>query len=251
MKFIGACKTDIGKKKQNNEDSFFFSQEQGIFLIADGMGGHAGGEIASDIAVKTIQKMFDNVKERVDKIPSIEKFIESSVLSSSALIKKETIARPELTGMGTTIVMCFALNEKIYVANVGDSRCYILTAGGDFRLLSKDHSQIQELIDRRIITEEQAKKHPLRHVITQAVGYNDTLDVRIVDEDYRPNDYYLLCSDGLNDHFESDAEIKELLKASIAESNDDLELAAQKLVDKANELGGRDNITVMIFKTLE
>lgn len=250
MKFKTGCVTDIGKVKANNEDSFYHCERQGFFLVADGMGGHAGGEVASRMAVEIMKSAFDEAFQNSRLPEDIPGFIENAIITSSEAIKKETLENPTLRGMGTTVVSCFCSGGKIYVANVGDSRCYRLS-GEAFELISHDHSQVQEYIDMGLITEEAAKKHPLRHVITQAVGYNDELKVRIVEEPYRAGDYYLLCSDGLNDHFSTDGEIKDLFIKSLAESGDDVQAACSKLVEVSNELGGRDNITVMVFKVIE
>jgi len=249
MKFKVGCLTDIGRKKQNNEDKYYFSEEAGLFVVADGMGGHAGGEVASDIAVGVIREKFDEWIKK-GRPRGIEKnLIEESVTGASARIKDEAAKRPDLTGMGTTVIMCLFTDEKVFVSNVGDSRCYRFKAG-ELTQLSHDQSQIQEYIDMSLITEEQAKTHPLRHVITQAVGYNDDLKVRTIEEQYSPDEYYILCSDGLNDHFESDSEIKDLFIKYLGELGDELEKICKKLIDFVNERGGRDNTTVMIVKTI-
>ncbi|HPG57052.1 MAG TPA: protein phosphatase 2C domain-containing protein [Candidatus Wallbacteria bacterium] len=251
MKFKIGCKTDIGRKKSNNEDSYYFLEEVGLFGVADGMGGHAGGEVASKLAAETITKRVAGAGDRLDKIENIPSFISNIITIASDSIKQEALENPSLRGMGTTLVQALCVNGKVFVSNIGDARCYKLSASGEFSLISHDHSQIQDYIDDGLITEEQAKVHPMRHVITQAVGYTDNLNARTVECEYKAGDYYLLCSDGLNDQFKNDGEIKDLLVKSLAETGDDLEATCQKMVDEANELGGRDNITVLIFKILE
>jgi protein phosphatase len=251
MKFKVGCKTDIGKKKSNNEDSYYFNEKLGLFGVADGMGGHAGGEVASRLAAETIVKRVEGAGEKLDKIDDIPAFISNIISIASDVIKQEALNNPELRGMGTTIVQALCGGGKVFVTNIGDARCYKLSADGEFSLVSHDQSQIQEYIDDGLITEEQAKVHPMRHVITQAVGYSENLKPRTVECEYRAGDYYLLCSDGLNDEFKNDGEIKELMVRTLAESGGDLDAVCQKLVDTALDLGGRDNVTVMIFKILE
>jgi len=251
MRIKFSFKTDIGRKKTNNEDSYYYSETSGLFGIADGMGGHAGGEVASKIAADIIKKCVESAGDKLGKLESIPAFISNIVIKASDSIKEEARRNPLLAGMGTTIVQMLCLEDKIYVSNVGDSRCYKLSDLKEFSQVSHDHSQIQEYIDDKIITEEQAKTHPMRHIITQAVGYSENLNVRTVVEPYKAGDYYLLCSDGLNDHFASDAEVKELFLNALEAGSGDLDAVCAALVDKANDLGGRDNITVMVLKILE
>jgi protein phosphatase len=251
MNFKIGCKTDIGKKKSNNEDSFYFLENMGLFGVADGMGGHAGGEIASKIAAETISKSVAGAGDKIDKLNDIPGFISNLITMASDNIKQEALNNPSLRGMGTTIIQALCVKDKIYVTNIGDSRCYKLSAEGVFSLVSHDQSQIQDYIDDGLISEQQAKVHPMRHVITQAVGYSENLNPRTVECEYRAGDYYMLCSDGLNDQFNNDDEIKDIMVKSLAETGGDLDGVCRKLVDAANDLGGRDNITVLIFKILE
>ncbi|HNY10146.1 MAG TPA: protein phosphatase 2C domain-containing protein [Candidatus Wallbacteria bacterium] len=246
MNFKVSCKTDIGKKKANNEDNYYFCEKKGLFIVADGMGGHAGGEVASDMAVKLISEEIENAD--ISKF-NVADVIREAVAAASEKIKNVSMENDELRGMGTTLVSCLCHDEKVYVTNVGDARCYSYD-GQKFELLSHDHSQIQEYIDMDLINEAQAKVHPMRHVITQAVGYNDELKIRIVPRDYRVGDYYILCSDGLNDHFESDEELGGAFIKLLDASGGDLDKICSDLIDMVNDRGGRDNITILIFKIL-
>lgn len=255
MKFKVGCLTDIGRKKANNEDNYFFLDDAGLFLVADGMGGHAGGEVASALAVGIIREKFEEWMKNGSKSGEEASLIEESIKCASTRIKEVAAEKPELTGMGTTVVLCLFTGEKVFISNVGDSRCYRFRDNA-LALLSHDQSQIQEYIDMNLITEEQAKTHPMRHVITQAVGYNDDLKVRTVEEKYSAGEYFLLCSDGLNDHFESDAELNEVFSGYLGEcrgagpEGEDLTSVCRRLIDFVNERGGRDNTTVMIVKTI-
>lgn len=251
MKFKVGCKTDTGKKKSNNEDSYYYNESIGLFGVADGMGGHAGGEVASKLAAETVLRRFESAGDRLEKIDDVPGFISNIISIASDVIKEEALNNPELRGMGTTIVQAFCSGGKVFVTNIGDARCYRLSAEGEFSLVSHDQSQIQEYIDDGLITEEQAKVHPMRHVITQAVGYSENLSPRTVECAYKAGDYYLLCSDGLNDEFKNDEDIKKIMTDAIAESNDDPGAVCQKLVDTALANGGRDNVTVIIFKIIE
>lgn len=247
MNFKVSCKTDIGRKKANNEDNYYFSDKKGLFIVADGMGGHAGGEVASDMAVKLISEKIENADISNSNAESV---IQEAVVSASKKIKDASLENDELRGMGTTLVSCLCNGGKVYVTNVGDARCYLYD-GKRFELLSHDHSQIQEYIDMNLINEAQAKVHPMRHVITQAVGYNDELKVRTVSRDITAGDYYVLCSDGLNDHFESDEELGASFIKLLNDSGQDLDRVCSDLIDIVNGRGGRDNITILIFKILE
>ncbi len=251
MKFKVGFKTDVGRKKSNNEDNYYYIQNSGLFGVADGMGGHAGGEIASRIAVETVTKKISEAAGEINNMHDIPAFIKNIIIEASNNIKAEAVNDPSLRGMGTTIVQALCLKNKVFITNIGDSRCYRLSAAGDFSLISHDQSQIQDYIDDGLITEKQAKTHPMRHVITQAVGYSENLNPRTVECEYKAGDYYMLCSDGLNDQFNDDEEIKNIIVKSLAEMPDDLNAVCARLVDMANELGGRDNITVVMFKILE
>jgi len=247
MNFKVSCKTDIGKKKANNEDNYYFSEKKGLFIVADGMGGHAGGEVASRMAVELISGKIEGAD--ISGLNASE-IIQEAVVSASKKIKDTSMENDELRGMGTTLVLSLCNAGKVYITNVGDARCYSYD-GQKFELLSHDHSQIQEYIDMNLINEAQAKVHPMRHVITQAVGYNDELKVRTVSRDMRAGDYFLLCSDGLNDHFESDEELGGVFIKLLAESGGDQDKICSELIDMVNGRGGRDNITILIFKILE
>lgn len=247
MNFKVSCITDIGRKKANNEDNYYFSEKKGLFIVADGMGGHAGGEVASDMAVRLISEKIENTD--ISNL-NVSDVIHEAVVSASKKIKDTSMENDELRGMGTTLVSCLCHGGKVYVTNVGDARCYSYD-GNRFELLSHDHSQIQEYIDMNLINEAQAKVHPMRHVITQAVGYNDELKVRTVSREYRAGDYYLLCSDGLNDHFESDEELGGVFMKLLGDSSGNMDKMCSEFVDMVNGRGGRDNITILMFKILE
>jgi len=229
--------SDVGKAREVNED--YFGSFSGIFgsllLVCDGMGGHKGGEIASRLAVETISNYFEKLNNGYDISEEINKSLEAA--NSSIILK--TKEAPELTDMGSTVVLVLVKNGMAYYTNLGDSRIYRIR-DGVLQQITKDNSLVQQMVDSNIITKDEAKVHPKKNVITKALGTNDELELEI----YEPfklqvNDKLILCSDGLTAHVDEE-EIFQL-----SENNPPQE-AAQKLVELANERGGTDNITVQI-----
>jgi serine/threonine protein phosphatase PrpC len=229
--------SDVGKAREINEDYFgSFSVSFGnLLLVCDGMGGHKGGEIASRLAVETISNYFEKLNDNYNISEEINKSLEAANTSIILKAKED----PELTDMGSTVVLVLVKNGLAYYASLGDSRIYKIRDGA-IHQITKDNSLVQQMVDSNIITEDEAKIHPKKNVITKALGTNDELEPEI----YEPfklqvNDKLILCSDGLTTHVDEE-EILELSK------NYPPQEAAQKLVDLANERGGTDNITVLI-----
>ncbi len=234
-------KTDVGLLRKENEDSmsFFEDGDFSVIVVCDGMGGHVGGQIASSIACKTIKLAFlqsdsKNPKEKITFAVSKA----NKEIFSTAQEKKE------LTGMGTTcVLLCY--NKKtnnIFIGHVGDSRCYLLSKNGDFKQITKDHSRVQEMVDAGWITEEEAEQSDKKNIITRALGLQPEIDVEITGPIVpRNGDRFLLCSDGLSDMV-SDDNI-----ANIIIENKKTQIAAEKLVEKANQNGGKDNISVCVL----
>lgn len=230
-------KSDVGIKRKFNEDSlgYFEGDSYSIYIVADGMGGHNAGEVASEMAASEVIKFVnDNINEFCDNVleEAIKK-VNSDIYNYSASDKK-------LKGMGTTITACLCYNNKVIVANVGDSSCFGVKDDIVYKL-TKDHSLVQQLLDAGSISETEAMNHPNKNIITRAVGTSDNVEVDIFKFELNEYDKYLICSDGLTNEVTID-EMNNILKR---EKNN--KLACEYLVDEANKNGGRDNITVMLF----
>src|SRR6266550_8477346 len=242
--------THVGRQRQHNEDSFLVEGEARLFLVADGMGGHAAGEIASRIAVDSISEFILHTKEDDGTWPHA--YDEQYKRSTNRLMAAVRLANTRvleamrkdarLRGMGTTVVACLADEETMSVAHVGDSRAY-LVRDGHLSRLTNDHSWVFEQVQAGRLTEEEAEKHPLRNVITRALGGALSVSPDASEVASKPGDVYLLCSDGLTGMLPED----EILR--VVSENDDLEKACQALIDVANERGGLDNVTAILVKT--
>jgi serine/threonine protein phosphatase PrpC len=243
--------TDVGRQRQHNEDAFLVADEAKLFLVADGMGGHAAGEIASRIAVESISEFIVHTKEDDGTWPHAydEQFTRTTNRLMAALRMANTRVLEamrkdaKLRGMGTTVVACMADHGKISVAHVGDSRAYMIRNGRISRI-TNDHSWVFEQVQAGMLTEAEAEKHPLRNVITRALGGALSVNPEASEIDSRPGDLYLLCSDGLTGMVPED----QILKLVTANA-DDLEKACRQLIDVANEHGGLDNVTAILLKT--
>lgn len=243
--------TDVGRQRQHNEDTFLVEDEAKLFLVADGMGGHAAGEIASRIAVDSISEFIVHTKEDDGTWPHAydEHYTRTTNRLMAALRMANTRVLEamrkdaKLRGMGTTVVACMADDGKISVAHVGDSRAYMIRNGKISRI-TNDHSWVYEQVQAGMLTEAEAEKHPLRNVITRALGGALSVNPDASEIDSRPGDVYLLCSDGLTGMVPEE----EILKL-VTENADDLEKACQQLIDTANARGGLDNVTAILVKT--
>lgn len=230
-------KSDVGIVRSLNEDYAGYIEEEGykLYIVADGMGGHNAGEVASEMAVKAVE-MYVKENYKNDGI----NVLENAILFANEKIYDKARYGSEYKGMGTTLVAALVYEENIIVANIGDSSCFGIT-GNDIIKITKDHSLVQELIDSGSITEEEGRNHPKRNVITRALGTNNVVKVDIFKINRNTYDKYLLCTDGLSN---------ELSKEEILmETNDinDYNTACDKLVLLAKNRGGRDNITVLLF----
>jgi protein phosphatase len=243
--------THVGRQRQHNEDSFLVADEAKLFLVADGMGGHAAGEIASRIAVDSISEFIVHTKEDDGTWPHAydEHFSRTTNRLMAALRMANTRVLEamrkdaRLRGMGTTVVACMSDGDKMSVAHVGDSRGYMIRKGKISRITS-DHSWVFEQVQAGMLTEAEAEKHPLRNVITRALGGALSVNPDASEIDSKPGDIYLLCSDGLTGMVPEE----EILKLVTANA-DDLEKACTQLIEKANEHGGMDNVTAILVKT--
>jgi protein phosphatase len=251
MRYVAAAKSDVGRRRLGNEDSYCLAPELGLFVVADGMGGHAAGEVASRLAVDTIQEWMAKYLSGADAatsgmpVPSCSReanFLLSSIRLANRAIYDTARDRREYAGMGTTVVSVLAVNDQVALGHVGDSRIYRVRDGGIVQL-SRDHSLVQQQVDRGIIARGEEQESQYRHVITRALGIMESVEVELAEQPVLPGDLLLLCSDGLSDLLEDE----EMLSV-IREHGDDLEKACQALVDRANYKGGDDNVTALLIR---
>ncbi|HEY4640449.1 MAG TPA: Stp1/IreP family PP2C-type Ser/Thr phosphatase [Thermoanaerobaculia bacterium] len=244
--------THVGRQRQHNEDSYLVADEAKLFLVADGMGGHAAGEIASRIAVDSISEFILHTKEDDGTWPHA--YDEHFKRSTNRLMAAVRLANTRvleamrkdarLRGMGTTVVACLADGDTMSVAHVGDSRAYMIR-NNQLQRITNDHSWVFEQVQAGMLTEAEAEKHPLRNVITRALGGALQVSPDASEIEVKEGDVFLLCSDGLTGMVPED----EILKV-VTQSNGDLEKACQKLIEEANERGGLDNVTAILVKAI-
>lgn len=241
----------MGRQRQHNEDSFLVENTARLFLVADGMGGHAAGEIASRIAVDSISEFILHTKEDDGTWPHAydEHFKRSTnrlmaaVRMANTRVLEAMRKDARLRGMGTTVVAAIADGDVMSFAHVGDSRAYLIRDNALTRI-TNDHSWVFEQVQAGMLTEAEAEKHPLRNVITRALGGALQVNPDASEIQAKPDDMFLLCSDGLTGMVPED----EILR--IVAENADPVVACQKLIDEANERGGLDNITAILVKAI-
>lgn len=243
MGLIASGNTDIGRKRKTNQDSYHMSPEHKLFVVADGMGGHNGGDIASQMAVKILP---DYVVKNLSMDPV--NLLTGSIKESNRSIKHFGETHPELVGMGTTIVSFFFKGQNLYVGNVGDSRAYLVNHKKIFQL-SRDHSLVQEKLNYGVYDREQAALDPQKNVLVRTVGFEDDVEVDVFVYKVNKNDIFLICSDGLHGKV-SDEDILYLINKFIPDPATANQAAADKvikaLIDQANDNGGQDNITAIL-----
>jgi len=250
MRLKIASHSSIGLVRDHNEDTIASAAALGLVVLADGMGGYQAGEVASAVAVSTVLEELTPSLKNLHRSIVPNGYHPATVLLEQAVIKANTVIyrtaeqQAFLRGMGTTIVAAVFHGDLVSIAHVGDSRLYRLR-GHEFKQITVDHSVLQELIDCGFYTREQARRSPNKNLVTRALGVSDTVVVDVQEQLMAAHDIYLLCSDGLNDMLE-DSEMHAILK----ESGDDIENAAQALVNAANDQGGEDNISVILVRTL-
>ncbi len=245
-----AGETNVGMKRTHNEDNFSIFEESGLYVVADGMGGHASGEVASKMAVDALREFFQATAEDPErtwpyKMDRSKGYEENRLITGIKLanLRIYDAAQREARqrGMGTTIVTLFAVEDGVYIAHVGDSRGYRVR-DGKIEQLTEDHSLLNDYIKMRRLTPEEIANFPHKNVIVRALGMKDTVKVDTCHEQPRENDVYVLCSDGLSGPV-TDEELLEIVS-----STRDLKAAASKLIERANENGGPDNITVVLAR---
>jgi PPM family protein phosphatase len=248
LKAASAGLTDVGRKRDHNEDSFLIDDELQLYVVADGMGGHAGGGTASRIAVETIDKKLRDLRAGTTEKPSptnlqdsaVPETIRSAVEQACLAIFAKAQEDPELAGMGTTVISLMLDDAHAFFAHVGDSRAY-LVRGDLIQQISEDHSLVNEQIKAGMITPEEARHSRYRNIITRSVGFEEEVQVDVMGLLAEAGDTFVLCSDGLANMLE-DTEILETVRS--------LPLAEipGKLIEMANERGGDDNITVVAVR---
>ncbi len=244
--------TDVGKKRKHNEDAYALDPAEGFFVVADGMGGHAAGEVAAKITVETIGEFIAATRQKEEatwpfkynhELHFNSNRLAVAIEKANERVMAAVAAQPWLKGMGTTVVAGL-LNEKILsLAHVGDSRAYLFR-DGELMRLTDDHSWVHEQVAAGILTEEEAKTHPLKNVVTRALGGGPSVSPDLREMEFKKGDGFLFCSDGLTTML-SDEEIRESVAASADKGAEEL---CQSLVDLANEKGGVDNITVVFVR---
>lgn len=261
--------SDRGQRRPSNEDCFLIAElartlqvhhcnlpqnksvfschRAHVFMVADGMGGHRAGEVASDMGIRSIEEFLLNTLKRFSNLQASEeqgalRELQNALFQADARIFDETDKHPEWRGMGTTLTMAFAVNWRLFVAHAGDSRCY-LYSGGQLQQLTQDHTMTAEMVRRGMISPESEAKHPWRNVVTNVLGGTDRgVRAELHSLDLHDSDVVLLCSDGLTEMV-SDDQIAFLLKAEI-----DPQRACERLVSEANRQGGKDNITAIVAR---
>ncbi len=240
---IGIIKSDVGKVRLNNEDAFYFPQKgyefPELYIVADGMGGHQGGEIASRIAVKEVSSYINSNLSQDCDTQKVKRILESSIVKANSKILSLSLKNHGLSGMGTTITIALLHNGCLYIGHVGDSRAYRIREN-HMEQLTKDHSLVWQLAEEGRITMEETKTHPMKNVITKALGTDEFIEPDILEFDLKNNDIIILCSDGLTNMLDNDS-IKNIVCGLEPEQ------AALKLIKEANLKGGEDNITVGII----
>jgi PPM family protein phosphatase len=232
-------KTDSGRKRSLNEDAYLVDNQGGFFVVADGIGGAAAGEIASTIFTTTVAEIFSPDRSRT--FDTAQELIKESFLTANMRIIADVTENPSHMGMGCTAELLAFHGAGFVLGHVGDSRVYRLRQT-ELVQLTKDHSLVQQQIDQGLIDRRQCRNHPMKNVILRAVGVDERLAVDIIQGQVYAGDFFLLCTDGLSDMLE-DQRIKEIL-----EMDQSLEEKATILIDMANAAGGRDNISVVLVE---
>ena len=238
--------TDVGQTRPINEDSFYLSEysqelDAAYVMVADGMGGHQAGEVASSMAITQISDVI-NQGFMADMSPSaIKELLVRGIKKANSVIYDKGQTEEGCRGMGTTVTLCFILGETAFIAHVGDSRAYILRQGV-LHQITVDHSLVQELLQNGKITEEEAANHPQKNVITRALGTDAGVEIDLYEFTLCDGDLMLLCTDGLSNMLPD-----EVLTKMMQEGNGALHILAKELVAAANERGGFDNITAVVL----
>ena len=253
MKLLSVARTDVGRRRQINEDALFRDDERGFYVVADGVGGHNKGEIASREAVEQLQMWVCGADRDLDRLVEqvkagdencvweIRRLLESGVKSACYMVYGMAELDPEKKGMSTTLSALLIRANLAFAVHVGDSRVYRVR-GASVLQMTEDHTLINYKVKHGMMTKAEAEKAAGKNVITRAVGHKDYVQVDTVDIDVEPGDRFMLCSDGLHGYFSSDIEVAELC------SDGSLEECVEAAVALANQRGGKDNITAVVIE---
>ncbi|SMP73762.1 Serine/threonine protein phosphatase PrpC [Neorhodopirellula lusitana] len=250
MKIAASALSDRGLKRDGNEDQYLIDESLGLYMVCDGMGGHAAGEVAAERAIeftsKHISSHAQDLNSEVEKPGGyfrILKIAEEAVLAASQAVHRLSRSTPQYAGMGTTLTMLMIVDDKAIMAHVGDSRLYLMRAG-EIHQLTVDHTLSNEMFLAGGLTKEQAAKSRYQHVLTRSIGPHESVNVDTLLFDLLPGDRLLLCSDGLSNYFTDSAIVAELLAKPHIVSQ------PHPLIDYAKDAGGADNITAVVVETL-
>lgn len=252
MKISASGITDIGNVRSTNEDYYGILPEVHLYIVADGMGGHAGGEVASRMAIETAVKEFTALSHTgledsfsaltPSDLPPPARHLATAVQRANRAIFNLGAERPDLSGMGTTIVALLIAGETGYIAHVGDSRAYVIRKE-TITQLTTDHSLVSEYLEKGYLTSEAAQTHPLKHVLSRALGTQPSARVSVTTQEIREDDLFLLCTDGLTNSLSE----KDMLSA-FPPPDGNLDIACKRLIAMANEKGGEDNMTLILVR---
>jgi protein phosphatase len=247
-------RTDVGRRRKLNEDNYLIAPASNLYAVCDGMGGHNAGEVASQMAIESLGSFIEKSHDEkeitwpygLDVNLSFDgNRLKTAIKLANKKVFRAADNREEYTGMGTTAVAALVSEDTLTVGSAGDSRCYLLREGA-LRQLTRDDSWVSAALGEGILNSDEIERHPLRNVITKAVGAKDTIDLDVVEEKLRPGDIVLLCSDGLHAMLHDDQ-----ILAAINPFPATLEEAAGRLIDAANEAGGKDNVSVVLLRYKE
>ncbi|MBN1336300.1 MAG: Stp1/IreP family PP2C-type Ser/Thr phosphatase [Deltaproteobacteria bacterium] len=249
MRITSCGITDVGIKRTNNEDAFLINDDLNLFVVCDGMGGHVGGEMASCIAVNTVEEVLASMEalplgsNAEDTAEATREKLRYAIRLAGKRIYDKANVEPEFKGMGTTVLVLLVQGSQAYVGHVGDSRAYLIRSD-TIEQLTEDHSLVNEKVRAGLLTTEEARRHKLRNIITRSLGYQEEVDVDIQVRPVRQDDLFLLCTDGLSNLVDP-AEMGETLRTLA------LQPALKRLVDLACTRGGEDNITTLVTRIEE
>jgi len=234
--------SDIGKVRKGNEDSFGVFQDTSLFIVADGMGGHKAGDIASKLAVETIYQVLRESKHSDDlRFEQISHYLNDSIQKANSKIFEEGKKNPGQAGMGTTVVVTWIKNDNATIAYVGDSRAYLLRKN-NLRQITSDHTLVNDYLTKGLLQLNEVDHHPLRHVLSRAVGPQEQVEADILCVPLQPGDILLLCTDGLSNMLSKDK------MEDILISPESIETKTQRLINQALDSGGSDNVTAMLIQ---
>jgi protein phosphatase len=243
--------SDVGRRRSLNEDSLLVDDDLSLYAVADGMGGHNAGEVASQLAIETVSNFVKRSRAEqeitwpygiVPQLSVDANRLRTAVLLANKRVWKEADNREDYTGMGTTLVAALAREDELILCSAGDSRAYRFRAG-ELEQITVDDSWVQAAYSEGILRPEEIDLHPMRNIITKAIGARESVDVAVTEEKLQTGDLYLLCSDGLHGMVKD-----EDISAIIGASNGDLKQAVELLIQTANKNGGKDNVTAIIFR---